>query len=1125
MSLPRRTPRAWTLALALLATLLTLLAMSAPPGARAAQTPITTGPGLNWGLKESWRNYIGAAGTTTSNGATINADGTFHFPILSGSYDDVTHDTTVQFRGTLQFLSHCEGGIAVRPCALDMTMADPRVEITEDGAFLYAKMTSRPITGGEIVDYPAVKIAELDVEAATPTIADGTTSWAGLPATVSPEGSAVFTYPTGTIIDPVSFAYDGPGGKPAGEQWSTPDVAVYANSPLTSEPGQTLKWTLPGRTAGERFGVYGQDSSGFALLDAATYAVKPGTLVDRYVEAKSIAFDPATATAFYTTTGANVSLEAHTWNGSAWVGGPVPDSEVPLASDHQIGGGVWDAVGKRYLLPRIVEGDQQLWQVKQESGAWTASSLGSIRTGSGLPLALLADLDLAPGGYGQPPTLVAANGGVVRQLHVVDGRVIAEPLPQANGATAVSLFRTKTGLYAVGGMELRFLPILYNTLLEPTTPPLDIAGAGAYSIVLHGRTTVDFERDRLFLPTYDGQSVMRIDAGALTHRFQLREDGPDVRYWTDFLAGTTTDGTLVHSAITTAETPGLTGRRYAGRTPSFTTQPTNQAVQVSDDATTASATFSVAVAGEDAPALRWQTRALGQTRWTVVEDGDHASGATTAALTVEAGAADAGRQYRAIATNAVGEIASARATLDVQTPPTISVQPDDVAVVAGDDAQLKIMPLGNPAPQVTWQQRIGGYWRAVDAGSGDFSVDGGFLTVRNANVEMSGSRFRAKLENAVGTTYSRAVTLTVNPPLSGGATFGGGYVEWGVSNRWRCYVVGNVARGGIDVSGGVQQLPGTEASGTLCAGRTAGSESLRFPVVSGTYDTAGRLEIRLGGSVRFWGHDYHVPGNPTPQLDTVLTNLRIVIANGTGILYADATGATMEHPVPVTRTGIALAQLDASGSSLVPTTDGAAWSAVPAALTADGVPVFGSYPAGEPLDDVSMSLVFGTPAPTEPPAPGEPTPDPLPVPVPVPPVVVHQTILVAPPVVAPAPAAAPRATTSVRRKTQRVNRKRRATLATIACPAKSRCKLTTPKRVTVRIAGKRYRVTVRAPKSIAGGKRAAIRVQLPSAALRALRGRTATVRVKTTVNASGTVTRRTVKAKITARKATKTATR
>lgn len=1120
MSLPRRTPRAWTPALALLATLLMLLAAGGPPTARAAQTPITAGPGLDWGLKESWRTYIGGLGTSATGGATINADGTFHFPVLSGSYDDVTHDTTVQFRGTVQFLGHCHGGIAVRPCDLDMTMADPRVEITEDGAFLYAKMTSRPITGGEIVDYPAVKIAELDVESATPTVADGTTRWSDLAATVAPEGADVFTYPVGTVIDPVDFSYDGPGGKPAGEQWSAPDVAVYSSAALGSQDGKTLKWTLPGRTAGERLGVYGGDSWGVALLDAATYAVKADTPLIKNMEPQSVAFDPSTATVFFSNGGNPSTIEAWTWNGTAWTGGVVTGSAATITNGQDIGGAVWDAIGKRYLLVRVIAGDQQLWQVKQESGVWTASTVGSIRAGNGLPVPTIVDIEAISGGYAQPAAIIATDmtGGVVRRLHTVDDRVIAEPLAEAEGATGISVQATKNGLYLVGVSHVRFLPIQWGTLMEATTPPVEIGAAGARTTSIYGWMTTDYDRDRLYLPSNDQQSVLRFDGGALAHRFQLRPEDPAIRYWTDFLAGTTSTGALVYSGVQSSETPGPIARSYAGRTPSFTKQPADQAVALTDDQPSGTATFSATVAGDVAPTVRWESRSPGQSRWTAVVDGDGVSGATTAALTVEAGAADGGRQFRAIATNAVGEVASERATLDVQTPPAISVQPEDVAIVAGDDAQLKIMPLGNPAPTVTWQQRVGGFWRAVDTDSGDFTVDGGFLTVRGANVEMSGARFRAKLTNAVGTTYSRAVTLTVNPPLSAGATFGGGWVEWGVSNRWRCYVVGNVARGGIEVSDGAEQLPGTEASGSLCTGRTTGSESLRFPVRSGVYDAAtGRLEIQLGGSVRFWGHDYHVPGNTTPQLDTRLTNLRIVIQGGVGILYADADGATMEHPTPVTRTGVALAQLDASGSSLVPTAQGASWNALPAALTADGSPVFGSYPAGEPLDDVSMSLVFGTPEPTEPGGPGGPDPEPQPL-LP-PPVVVQQFFVAAP---APTPSvAAPRrrATVTVRRTAQRVDGKRRATLATIACPAKSRCRVTTAKSVVVRIAGKRYRVTVVAPKAITGGKRAALRVRLSSAALKALRGRKAVVRVRTTVNASGTVTRRTIKTTITARKA------
>lgn len=105
-----------------------------------------------------------------------------------------------------------------------------------------------------------------------------------------------------------------------------------------------------------------------------------------------------------------------------------------------------------------------------------------------------------------------------------------------------------------------------------------------------------------------------------------------------------------------------------------------------------------------------------------------------------------------------------------------------------------------------------------------------------------------------GGSECRAHTSTPPPTR----TPRGGHVGWGVANRWRRYLTGSVARGATEVAGGVERVPGTAATGGLCAGGAAGSEALRFPVRGGSWDpAAGRLEVRLGGSVRFWGHAHH----------------------------------------------------------------------------------------------------------------------------------------------------------------------------------------------------------------------------------------------------------------------------
>lgn len=111
------------------------------------------------------------------------------------------------------------------------------------------------------------------------------------------------------------------------------------------------------------------------------------------------------------------------------------------------------------------------------------------------------------------------------------------------------------------------------------------------------------------------------------------------------------------------------------------------------------------------------------------------------------------------------------------------------------------------------------------------------------------------------------------------------------------------------------------------------------------------------------------------------------------------------------------------------------------------------------------------------------------------------------------PANAARVVT-VASRAQRADRSRRIALATLSCPARTGCAVRAPSRVTVRIAGHRYTATVLAPATIAAGAQATLRVRLPAAALTALRGRTATVRVTLTVVVDGRRVTRTVKATI-----------
>ena len=112
-------------------------------------------------------------------------------------------------------------------------------------------------------------------------------------------------------------------------------------------------------------------------------------------------------------------------------------------------------------------------------------------------------------------------------------------------------------------------------------------------------------------------------------------------------------------------------------------------------------------------------------------------------------------------------------------------------------------------------------------------------------------------------------------------------------------------------------------------------------------------------------------------------------------------------------------------------------------------------------------------------------------------------------------AAARKASFSVPSKAVKVDSKRRVLLVTLACPSGgASCVVTLPATITVKIRGRSFKLAVPRVKSLRAGKKLAVRVTLSAAAVKRLKGRTATVSLRVSVKAPGGTTRRTVKVKI-----------
>lgn len=194
---------------------------TSPSTTPTTPTPARSGR-LTWGVKSSFRNYVGgpvAGGSVTTSGhASPAADGSYVFPQRSTTAKPPSPTGTTSYRGQVSFAGH-HGD-------LDMSLRDPRVVVGPGGS---AKLVvdSRP-TGA--TGFTAVTVSTLDLSQGTRSTAGGSVTYSSVPVVLSSAGTRLFAwdgnamYPAGTQMDPVSFTIgaDSSTSGPGSPQTSTP---------------------------------------------------------------------------------------------------------------------------------------------------------------------------------------------------------------------------------------------------------------------------------------------------------------------------------------------------------------------------------------------------------------------------------------------------------------------------------------------------------------------------------------------------------------------------------------------------------------------------------------------------------------------------------------------------------------------------------------------------------------------------------------------------------------------------------------------------------------------------------------------------------------------------------------
>ncbi len=152
---------------------------------------------------------------------------------------------------------------------------------------------------------------------------------------------------------------------------------------------------------------------------------------------------------------------------------------------------------------------------------------------------------------------------------------------------------------------------------------------------------------------------------------------------------------------------------------------------------------------------------------------------------------------------------------------------------------------------------------------------------------------------------------------------------WGFKETFRAYIDGSIANGEWTTDGDV----------------TYATPDFTWVGGTGSSDGEEALDVRFSGSIRFTGHG--------GILDTTVADPHILIDDDRAVLTVDIHGTTQTGEA-VDATDVEFGELDLDGATVTRDGDTLTWTAVPATLTEEGSAAFGTYPAGEALDPLTI---------------------------------------------------------------------------------------------------------------------------------------------------------------------------
>jgi hypothetical protein len=342
------------------------------------------------------------------------------------------------------------------------------------------------------------------------------------------------------------------------------------------------------------------------------------------------------------------------------------------------------------------------------------------------------------------------NGGTAIVEWLFNGSVFATSTITADGFNTYS-YELPGGFYETGRIRGRLISgsvsfdnVHFNgapgqppSLTQQPAGQTVTAGANVtFTVSVTGAPSPGYRWSKNGIPLNDGNGII----GSTTATLSLENVSPDA-------SGTYT--VVVSNNGVTAESDPAT--LVVQTIPTLVRQPASTSANPGQ-----TVVFDVEVAGFPAPALQWEKEGI------PLVDGPGISGSTTAVLTLTAVTVDAAGDYRLIATNPAGDIASDIATLTLtedSVAPTIATPPASLVVITGQNATFQVTATGAPAPTYQWR------FNGEDLVDGP-TVSGATtrtLTLTDTSPDVAGN-YTVIVTNSAGTADATATLVVQVPP-------------------------------------------------------------------------------------------------------------------------------------------------------------------------------------------------------------------------------------------------------------------------------------------------------------------------------------------------------------------------